>query len=77
MLLDLTMPGMSGFQVLDEMHRDPSIADTPVIIISSRDPAGDPIVSNTLTVTQGAGLSQRNLMACIQSLGRILASTDG
>ena len=76
MLLDLTMPGMSGFQVLDEMHRDPSIADTPVIIISSRDPVGDPIVSNTLTVTQGSGLSQRNLMACIQALGRILASPD-
>ena len=76
MLLDLTMPGMSGFQVLDEMHRDPLIADTPVIIISSRDPAGDPIVSNTLTVTQGTGLSQHNLMACIQALGRILASPD-
>ncbi len=73
MLLDLMMPGMNGFQVLEEKARDPAIAAIPVIIISSRDPAGEPIISNTLTVTQGAGLSQRNLIACIQALGSILA----
>ncbi len=73
LLLDLMMPGMNGFQVLEEKARDPLIRDIPVIIISSRDPAGDLIVSNTLTVTQGAGLSQRNLVACIQALGKILA----
>ncbi len=73
MLLDLMMPGMNGFQVLEEKARDPAICAIPVIIISSRDPAGDLIVSNTLTVTHGAGLSQRNLIACIQALGKILA----
>jgi len=76
MLLDLMMPGMDGFQVLEEKRRDPSIRDIPVIIISSRDPTGDPIVSNTLTVTHGAGLSQRDLSACIQALGRILAPSS-
>lgn len=73
MLLDLMMPGMNGFQVLEEKARDPAICAIPVIVISSRDPAGDLIVSNTLTVTHGAGLSQRNLVACIQALGKILA----
>ena len=73
MLLDLMMPGMSGFQVLEEKARDPAIATVPVIIISSRDPAGEPLISNTLTVTQGTGISQRNLIACIQALGSILA----
>jgi CheY-like chemotaxis protein len=51
MLLDLTMPGMDGFQVLEEKGRDASIRDIPVIIVSSRDPAGDPSVSDTFTVT--------------------------
>jgi signal transduction histidine kinase/CheY-like chemotaxis protein len=73
MLLDLMMPGMDGFQVLEEKQRDASICDIPVIIISSRDPAGDPIVSNTFTVTHSGGLSQRNLAKCIHSLGEILA----
>lgn len=76
MLLDLMMPGMNGFQVLEEKALDPAIANIPVIIISSRDPAGEPIVSNSLTVTQGAGLSQANLVACIQALGRILAPSS-
>jgi len=76
LLLDLMMPGMSGFQVLEEKSRDPTILDIPVIIISSRDPAGDPIVGNTITVTHGAGLSQRNLIACIHALGGILAPSS-
>ena len=76
MLLDLMMPGIDGFQVLREKRRDPAIRDVPVIVISSRDPAGDPIVSNTLTVTHSGGLSQRNLIACIQALGGILAPSS-
>jgi CheY-like chemotaxis protein len=66
------MPGMNGFQVLAEKANDPAIATIPTIIISSRDPVGDPLLGNTLTVTQNAGLSQRHLIACIQALGGIL-----
>jgi signal transduction histidine kinase/CheY-like chemotaxis protein len=76
LLLDLMMPGMNGFQVLEEKRRDPTIADIPVIIISSRDPAGDPIAGNIITVTQSAGLSQRNLITCIHALGAILAPSS-
>lgn len=72
-LLDLNMPAMNGFQVLEEKARDASISDIPVIVISSRDPVGDPIFSNTLTVTQSTGISQRNLIECIHALGAILA----
>jgi signal transduction histidine kinase/CheY-like chemotaxis protein len=72
-LLDLNMPDISGFQVLEEKARDPEIAPIPVIVISSRDPAGDPVFSHTLTVTQSSGFSQRNLVECIQALGAILA----
>jgi signal transduction histidine kinase/CheY-like chemotaxis protein len=73
MLLDLVMAGVDGFQVLEEKGRDPAIRDVPVIVISSRDPTGDPVVSNTLTVTHGSGLSVRNLLACIQAIGEILS----
>ena len=73
MLLDLNMPAMNGFQVLEEKARDPSIAGIPVVVISSRDPAGDPILSNSFTVTQSTGISQRNLIECIHAVGTILA----
>ena len=36
-LLDLIMPGMDGFAVLDSMTRNHTIEDVPVIVISSED----------------------------------------
>ncbi len=37
MLLDLNMPQMNGFEVLEIMKRSQCIAETPVIMISSED----------------------------------------
>jgi CheY-like chemotaxis protein len=73
LLLDLIMPGIDGFQVLQEKSQDPSIRDIPVIVISSRDPSGEPIMSDTLTVTHSGGLSVRDFLACIQSVSEILS----
>jgi CheY-like chemotaxis protein len=33
-LLDLMMPGMNGWQFLDELHREPSLTTIPVVIVS-------------------------------------------
>lgn len=73
MLLDLIMPGMDGFQVLQEKSQDSSIRDIPVVVISAMDPSGEPIVSDTLTVTRSGGLSVRDLLTCIQAVSEILA----
>jgi CheY-like chemotaxis protein len=73
MFLDLIMPNMDGLQVLREKNQDSAIRDIPVVIISARDPSGEPIVSNKVTVTCGGGLSMRNLLACIQAVSGILA----
>lgn len=35
-LLDLVLPGMSGFLVLEALRSEPSSRDTPVVIISAR-----------------------------------------
>jgi signal transduction histidine kinase/CheY-like chemotaxis protein len=73
MMLDLMMPGMDGFQVLQEKSRDAAIREVPVVIISATDPTGEPIVSDTLTVTHSGGLSVRDLLACIQAVSEVLA----
>lgn len=72
MLLDLVMPAVDGFQVLHEKNRDPRIRDVPVIVVSSRDPSGDPIVSDALTVVRSGGLSLRDLVVCTQELTQLL-----
>lgn len=73
MLLDLIMPGMDGFRVLEEKSLDPSIRDIPVVVISARDPTGQPIVSDTLKVIRSGGFSVTELLACIQSVSEILS----
>ncbi len=73
LLLDLIMPEMDGFQVLEEKRCDPLIRDIPTIVISSRDPVGAPIVSEGLTVARSGGLSLRELTACVQAVSAVLA----
>lgn len=34
-LLDLKLPGRSGFEVLEEIKRDPALRTTPVVILTS------------------------------------------
>ncbi len=70
-LLDLTMPVMDGFQLLAEKANDPKLREIPVIIISARDPSGQPIVSKSITLTQNGGLSLTQVLACIEAFSAI------
>ena len=36
LLLDLSLPGMDGWEILAAMRTDPALADTPVIIVSAQ-----------------------------------------
>jgi CheY-like chemotaxis protein len=75
-LLDLIMPGLDGFKLLRAKNSDPTIRDIPVIIVSSRDPANDPIVSKTLSVTRSSGLSARDLLDCIAAITQVLTPSE-
>jgi two-component system sensor histidine kinase/response regulator len=34
-LLDINLPGMNGYEMLERLHADPALADTPVIAVSA------------------------------------------
>ena len=72
-LLDLVMPEVSGFQFLALKNADPDLRPIPVLITSARDPAGQPIVSNAIGVTRPGGLSLHQLLACVESISRLLS----
>ncbi|MDI7277203.1 MAG: response regulator, partial [Anaerolineae bacterium] len=75
-LLDLVMPGMDGFRLLELRQEDPALDGIPVVVISARDPAGQPIVSSALAVTQRGGLACHEVLACIDAIRRAMAPGD-
>ncbi|MBE7550735.1 MAG: response regulator [Anaerolineales bacterium] len=72
-LLDLVMPNMDGFQLLELRRQHPVLSKIPVVIISARDPAGQPIVSSMVAATLGGGLSLSQLLASIEAFSKVLA----
>ena len=72
-LLDLIMPGMDGFQLIAEMKKNPALAEIPVVVISAQDPAGQPIISKSLAVIRGGGISIHRLLATVEALVNTLA----
>jgi CheY-like chemotaxis protein len=72
-LLDLVMPNMDGFQFLQYRRQHPILREIPVVIISARDPAGQPMVSNFLAVTLEGGLSIAQALAGIKAVSKVLA----
>ena len=72
LLLDLIMPEMDGFELLQEKSINPKIRDIPTIIISSQDPAGEPVVTDAIKVRRSDGLSVRELLTSIQAFSEIL-----
>jgi len=77
LLVDLSMPRMDGFELLEERGRDPELARIPALVISARDPMGQPIVSRALAVTRGGGLSTHHLLATIEGVSQMLTPSRG
>lgn len=72
-VLDLIMPIMDGYQVIDNMHKDENLKDIPVIIVSARDPEQEVWISNALTVMRGGGFSADELIESIQAFSKIFS----
>ncbi|HMN30010.1 MAG TPA: ATP-binding protein [Caldilineaceae bacterium] len=72
-LLDLGLPDLDGYQVLQEKNADHRIRSIPVIIVSARDPFGDPVVTNRLRIELAGGLSVRDILLSTTAIGRALS----
>jgi two-component system, OmpR family, phosphate regulon response regulator PhoB len=44
MLLDLMLPGFSGYQVLQEIRRRPDLADVPIVVLTARRDEADRVM---------------------------------
>jgi class 3 adenylate cyclase len=77
-LLDIMMPGMSGYEVCKEIRANPAMALLPVVLVTSLDPQGERIKG----IEAGADdfltkpINQPELLARVRSLLRIKELTD-
>ena len=75
--LDIYLPDMTGWQVLEEKNQDEAICDVPVIVISGETLVQMPTHSPVLLATMGAGITTKKLLHCSHALSALLMKPDG
>jgi len=73
-LLDLIMPGVDGFGVLEVMRREPALADVPVVILTASGIAQDILAQRPgqLVVQRPKGLGPSEVLRCLRAVISVL-----
>jgi CheY-like chemotaxis protein len=73
-LLDLIMPKMDGFQVLEEMQINPELADIPVVLLTASSYVEDALAQNSsqIVVKRWGGLPPGEVLGCLRALIDVL-----
>ena len=67
-LLDLIMPGMDGFQVLDEMRQDPAINEVPVVLLTATSPKEARLAESQIIIGRSDGLRITEVLRCLEAV---------
>jgi CheY-like chemotaxis protein len=67
-VLDLRLPDMTGFELLEKIHSEPALADVPVVVFTGKDLADD-------EVAQLKALAKSIVLKDVQSPERLLDET--
>jgi DNA-binding response OmpR family regulator len=73
-LLDLIMPGEDGFQVLEEMRRQPELADVPVVLLTATSYAEDALAQrgSQVVIHRPDGLRPAEVLRCLRAVVDVL-----
>ena len=73
-LLDLAMPGMDGFQVLEEMRHDPALLGIPVALLTVASYAEDVLAQRggQIVIHYPGGLQLTEVLRCLRALIGVL-----
>lgn len=77
MLLDIVMPEMSGWQVLEAMAADAVVPKVPTYFVSAQDPYDRPPRSSFMAVAAPEGLSLAQLLRCSLAVASFLLQPEG
>ncbi len=71
-LLDVMMPGMDGFEVLDKLKADPVHANTPIIMLTAKDQSADVLKGYQSGATSYL-VKPFNLDELVETINQVLA----
>ncbi|MBI2940978.1 MAG: response regulator [Chloroflexi bacterium] len=66
LLLDLLMPGLSGYEVLERIRSREDLRHVPVIVVSARGRDDETVVVGRLSLSRPGGLSVGEAMRCVR-----------
>ena len=74
LLLDLIMPGLDGFQVLEQMWQEPELAGVPVVILTATSFAEDALEQRRgqMVISRPDGLSTVEVLRALRALVSVL-----
>jgi signal transduction histidine kinase/CheY-like chemotaxis protein len=75
-LLDIVMPGMDGWQVLEYVTSHEEIPNVPTFFVSGQDPRDQPPRSDFLLAAVDGGLSLNNLLRCSLEISNLLLQPE-
>jgi signal transduction histidine kinase/CheY-like chemotaxis protein len=76
MLIDIVMPGMDGWQVLESITRDDRVGKVPAYFVSAQDPADQPPTSQFLLVVMDEGLPISKFLRCSLEVSKLLLQPE-
>lgn len=71
-LLDLVMPEMDGWAMLDQANSHPDLRAVPIVLISGRDRYQEPLGASLFVATAQDGISFGKLVDCYRAVSEIL-----
>ncbi len=66
--LDLLMPDLDGYAVLERMREDEVLARIPVVVVTAKGLEDDAIVGDVLALARSGGVPAGDLLRCLQGL---------
>ena len=76
MLLDIMMPEMDGWQLLECLEQEGRKGQVPTFLVSAQDPADQPSVSRVLVTAMDQGIAVSKLLRCALALSEVLLKPE-
>jgi signal transduction histidine kinase/CheY-like chemotaxis protein len=75
-LLDIIMPGLDGWRVLETMRSEEYARNVPVFLLTAQDVASQPLMTKVFVAATRPGLSLGKLLRCTLELSSLLLKPD-